>query len=203
MEPKSQLQFRTVKLKWGALGIPANDLKCIAPTRTLEYLGYIFNTLRWTLDIPKARILKYLTNARAVRVHAYSRKRIKNRVLQSLVGQFRSLQVVYPYIIPFLRGWESITSRNTSNARVEITPRMLTDLELIEVAINDARYNAMPMRWIVYPRDAADFTIVTDAATTIGVGGYLHVNGGRWYKRMWADTSRWSTHEHKPDIVFM
>ena len=203
MKTKAQLQFRTVKTNWNALGIPANDLKCISPTRKLAYLGYIFNTWTWCLEIPQHRIRKYTINAEEVRKHAYSHTKIRNRILQSLVGQFRSLQMVYPYIIPFLRSWESITSRNAPNAMVRITPRMLTDLKVIEVAVNDARNNTMPMRWIVYPRDSADFTLVTDAATTLGVGGYQHKNGGLWYKRMWADTKRWSTHKYRPDIVFM
>ncbi len=200
---KAQSQFDVTKEHWAALGIPANDQKCLPPTRRLEYLGYIFNTITLSLEIPPHRILKYNASATAVRHYATQGKKVTNRLLQSLVGQFRSLQVVYPYIIPFLRSWESTTSRNLPTTKVQITKRMLSDLSVIEVAINDATTNAMPMSWIVYPRNSANYTIVTDAATNFGVGGYLHQNDGRWFKKMWCDTRRWNTFKHKPDIVFM
>ncbi len=77
---KAQSQFDVTKEHWAALGIPANDQKCLPPTRRLEYLGYIFNTPH--------RILKYNASATAVRIYATQGKKVTNRLLQSLVGQF-------------------------------------------------------------------------------------------------------------------
>ncbi len=199
---KAIAQFNAVRKWWIILGIPAQARKCTAPTQILVYVGYVFNLITYTLGIPELRLLRYLDTAAAVRNLYENGHRVRVRKLQQLVGQFRSLQVVYPYIVPFLRSWEFITSRFNQNEMIYITAKMIRDLEVVECAIMDIKENPMPFSWIIYPKNSADIHVYTDAATNFGVGGFIEAYKGKHFATMWSDTVC-IDEKYKPDIVFM
>ncbi len=199
----AQAQFKAVINWWKWLGIPTQLKKCIAPTRRLVYLGYVLDTFSNELSITGKRMEKY--KAAAVRIkRAYNeRKRVKVVLLQRMVGQFRSMQVVYPYIIPWLRSWEEKTALMDKNEYTYITDRMIDDLQLIELAIFDLELKPMPFWWLVHPKYNCDVEVFTDASTGIGVGGYIKQQNAPWFKRAWTNTACWDNLLQKPDIVFM
>ena len=130
---------------------------------------------------------------------------MKNRKLQRIVGQYRSIQMVYVYIIPFLRSLEEVTAKKHGNCDVFITAQMMKDVEVVEAAVDDADRNQICMYWLLHPRDKGDIEVYTDAATSQGVGGFIDFGPGHGshFAAMWTDTARWKEPALKPDIVYM
>ena len=55
---------------------------------------------------------------------------------------------------------------------------MVKGLDVIEAALNDAKQGAMPMKWLIHPKETGDIEIYTDAATTTGMVGFEKKNYG-------------------------
>ena len=199
----AELQFAFVKYWWYLLGIPTQDKKCNPPTQSLRYLGYILHTVRRMLSIPKDRLDKYKASFKMLRSAFLTKSTVQIKTLQKVVGQFRSIQVVYPYIVPFLRSLEAVTSRAPNNRdRVRITHQMMKDIDLIEEAVDDLAQNEMPFSWLLHPKDSNfDVTVYTDASTKIGVGGYIHTEDGKYFQCTWEQTILRKFPE-KPDIMY-
>ncbi len=197
------LQYNAVLWWWQFLGIPTQIKRCIKPTRILPYLGYIFNTFTMSLSIQPRRLAKYKTTAQKIKYLFKQKIKVKVNHLQSMVGQFRSIQVVYPYIIPFLRRWEAITSRMDKDTYIEITKPMIDHLDVVLAAVDDATHNSVPFEWLLFPAKIATVQFITDAATGFGVGGYIHTKNGDIFQTKWKSTNNWNQFKFKPDIVFM
>ncbi len=196
-------QFIRVLWWWAFLGIPTQAKKCMPPSRILVYLGYVLNTWKFTVGIAPKRLQKYWRNIKIIRYMHKMNTPVRVHFLQKLVGQFRSLQVIYPYIIPFLRSWEQISSLIDKDLMAKISNRMIRDLDVIEAAVFDISAEDMPMWWLIYPKNSGDFEIFTDAATLHGVGGYIKTFNGRWFQYNWVNSKRWHNPQPNPDIVFM
>ena len=207
-------QFEAVKEWWVRLGIPTQDRKCSPPTEVLLYLGFLFNARRRTLAVPDARLKKYKAALAAIKWHgrpssktANGRNNQKMTVLelQRAVGQIRSIQCVYPYVVPALRNLEEVSSDPNRNQwdRVRIDARMMSGVKVIEAALNDARRREMPFAWLLHPRDAGNIEVYTDASTKFGVGGFEDIINGRHYGLNWCDTTGWGVYAYKPDITYL
>lgn len=130
--------------------------------------------------------------------------------MQQIVGQFRSIQVVYPYIIPFLRRLEEVTSLQDNKEYAIITTEQFEDALVIEHAISDIAARPMSFGHLLYDKAAADVTIYTDAATggkkpDAGVGGFIYEENVDFFRKLWKHTKSWNTTQFpiKPDIVFL
>ncbi len=208
----AELQFAAVKDWWVRLGIPTQDRKCTPPTQVLKYLGFLFNARRRSLSVPPKKILKYSTAVRCILDHysmpprdgnVSNTRKMKNRELMKAVGQLRSIQCVYPYIVPALRPLEAVTSRHAPTEWVRVTARMADGLRIVQAALKDIRQQHMPFDWLLHPRDVGDVEIFTDASTTTGVGGFEDHCGGRYFGANWSDTAGWGVYKYQPDITYL
>lgn len=205
-------QFDAVKQWWVRLGIPTQDRKCTPPTPILHYLGFIFNARRRTLEVPQKKLLKYTAALKRIQWHytpprrdgsTHNARTIQVRELMVIVGQLRSIQCVYPYIIAALRAIEELTCRYHKSQRVRVTKAVMDGLKIVWAALDDVQQGHMPMQWLLHPRRVGDVEIYTDASTSIGVGGFEDVVGGRFYGARWSDTVGWGVQPHVPDITYL
>lgn len=124
--------------------------------------------------------------------------------LMTVIGQYRSIQCIYPYIVPFLRKLElrvAERARFKYEGFVRITAEMIADLKVIKAAVKDMG-EPMSMDWMARDRKDTDAVVYTDAATTVGVGGFIADEGGKTFKYLWAEDKEWDQRHH-PDITYM
>ena len=187
----AQAQYALVQYCWGKLGLPPKPVKCFPPSQNLTYLGYIWRTVASTklsrrflgcLSISARRMSKYVDNLRQIRADYRRGVRLQPIVvMQALVGQVRSVSLVFPFLPTFLRRTERDTSLSQDNTRrMLVTGAMLRDLRYIESILSDPSRNLISFDWLLGRRDKDKFdvTVFTDASTTLGVGGYVAVEGG-------------------------
>ena len=195
------LQFEFVRYWWKLLGIPTQDRKCTPPTTHLRFLGYIFHTTRRTafcrssvgcLSIPLDRLEKYIAGLKDDVCRFQARQRMTVRSLQRVVGQIRSMQLVFPYTVPLLRRLEKITSTERDNRKWEyVTGGIVEDIEAIVLILQDSRRNAMSFDWILNRGTLGyryDITVYTDASTSVGMGGYIDAPDGQFFQCAWSET---------------
>ena len=217
----AERQFEAVKSWWNRLGIPTQDRKCIRPAYAIRYLGFILDALKRTVSVPEDKTKKYLKKLRWIKMryemtHQPMKKRRKRsdgsadgnakltmKDLAEFTGQIRSIQRVYPYIVPFVRYIEEAHAGQVMGHRVRVTDRMFKALLVIEEALMDAKRGSIPMQWLIHPKDAGDVEIYTDASTTIGMGGFVNVKGGGHFTVLWKDVRAWNEWKHKPDITYL
>ena len=207
-------QFNAVRAWWKRLNIPTQDKKCAPPAPAVRYLGFILNAALRTVAVPKDKLKKYtkglreLKNIYEVSHQRNGKKRKLNlkatvRTLQRFTGQIRSIQIVYPYVVPYLRDMEGATANKAPGHHIRITDRMMKGLKVIEAALDDLKQEALPMAWIVHPRDYGDIEVYTDASTTIGVGGFINTENGKNYGMKWDEIPGWNLWRYKPDITYL
>lgn len=210
-------QFEAVKRWWIRLGIPTQDRKCTPPTQVLLYLGFLFNARRRTLGVPAKKLKKYKDALRNIAWHytpptrsdsAGNSRKMLVRELQQMVGRLRSLTPVFPYIVPALRAFEEVTSKDTTaphhrHHRVRITAEMMAGLKIVKAALDDVDQGHMPFSWLLHPRNVGDIEVYTDASTTIGVGGFEDIQNGGFFGGKWSDTKGWGVMKHQPDITYL
>ena len=131
---------------------------------------------------------------------------MKTRDIMTIVGQFRSIQCTYPYIVPFLRRLEEAIARKARSnyhGDIRITMEMVKDIDVIRTAVYASK-RPMSFEWFlkVKERKVCDVEVYTDAATTIGVGGFVNQDGGGHFQFLWREYPEWNDRHH-PDITYM
>ena len=213
-------QFEMLNIWWDRrhLGIPPADGKNLDADRECTYIGFRFHCKERTISVPKVRMEKYKNSIqRAKAWYEQTRKAKKERErgrdtrptvkeLSSMVGQLRSIQIIYPAIIPYLRKFERVTTdrrhQNNMNRHITITGTMYKDLCMIEKALSDMDRGQMPMAWILKNPADGDVNVYTDAATNHGVGGFTAETHNA-FRMMWEQDDQYMRSKHKPDITFM
>ncbi len=108
--------------------------------------------------------------------------------------------------MPFLRKLEGAIAqkaRTQYNGNIRITAEMDKDLDVIRKAVY-TMHRPMPFEWFLKSkkRNECDVEVYTDAATTIGVGGFVNRNGGGHFQFLWKEYPEWDR-KHHPDITYM
>ena len=213
-------QYEMALYWFKVLGIPLQIRKWIAPTQLLTFIGYrlhlnciyiynIYNT-KLAIGISKKRMKKYVTFVRKLmNQYKYKQRKLTIGELRKYVGYIRSIQLIYPNIIIYIRSSEEITSKYNSKDDNFVIKRMnntwLEHANKIEKLIINPNKRMIPMRWLAFPNEGIDITIRTDASTKYGVGGYVHKSDNSatvpYFRIMWRDLKTYNS-ENKPDIIF-
>ena len=203
------LQFALLRRCWSELGLPPKLPKCHPPSQDLAYIGYVWHTIARTplsrgtpgcLSIIPKRLVRYVANLRSVCAGFDQRGEVAGSdfrpvvVMQAIVGQVRSTALVFPFLAPFLRRTERITSLCSDNSRrMRITGAINRDFRYVVSILSEPSRNFISFDWLLGRRADGyrfDVTVFTDASTTRGVGGYVAVEGGvsPKFTTMWSDS---------------
>lgn len=196
------LQYFVILIWFQVLGIPTQPTKMTEPHRILKHIGYILDTLRKILQIPKIRLLKTRILGLELIDHIDNKDKLIVRKIMSFVGTARCLSPVYYYIVPFVRGLEELYHYKEPTDRVHGNIEVKKDIELIINALSDPRRNSISFKWFLYDKSCGDIIVETDASGTIGLGGYEMKNGGISFKVRFTEIVGWDNN-NKPDILYL
>ena len=201
-EKEAKEQQKYVLWWFKKLGVPTQGDKITEVGQLVNYLGFLFNCRDYELGVMEKRVEKYKENCQKLLGMAYTKRKVTVHQMQIFVGQMRSMQMVYHYMIPMVRRLEELSTWGYREQFKELKHRHKVALEVIMVALKDAEKRAMPFKWLLHRKDAGDVEMFTDAATSWGVGGYEELVKGRHFRFMWKELSDWELMT-KPDITFM
>ena len=200
---------------WDILGVPTNDEKCKGPLSAITVLGYLFDMLHAWLRISFKRWKKYKFAFFQLLFLVKNNKLIDIRFALKVRGYLRSMQIVYPYTIPYLRSLETITNipgqmvqgrwvyDQTHIDPLKEDTSIIADLDYLAIIYDDWEQNKISYRSLLTTQHNCDWEIWTDASTLIGVGGYVHRPNGKYFANFWEHFPMMQHWQYKPDILFL
>ncbi len=213
-ENEAKLQMWYTRYWWDILGVPTNDDKCFGPATALTLLGHIFDMKMACLQLSLKRWRKYRKAFRAFHALVLLKRDIDIRFAVRVRGYLRSMQLVYPNTVPYLRSLELVT--NIPGAKINghwvydspyiddwTKTSLEADLAYLHPIYCSEEKNSISFRNLLTTRFNCDWEIWTDASTTIGVGGYVHRPKGRHFAHFWEEFHAIQQWQYKPDILFL
>ena len=183
---KARRQFRLVQKWMDKLGIPTKPSKCIKPSRVQRWLGWLYNTIRQCVSIPADKVARY----RARILEVLKSGKAHKKQLQRLIGALQWAAVaIYPGKA-WIRRLELVLHYNLGEefpegVEIELPRFVLEDLKWWYWALGEL--NQIPFSWLLIAPDSSfDVIVWTDAASTIGVGGWSST--GQAFQVRWKST---------------
>ena len=203
-------QYNKLKWWWDALGIPYDPDKLSPPAREVEYIGYMIYLKSYEIGITKRRKEKYILLIEEILRHYKGGKKtikIKVGMIRKLVGQLRSVTVVHPLIIPWIRPFDRIVCKYTEKKdrfrELMIKAHHRKCLVNVREVMLNSCWDKRRMCDVIESMDNVDVVMLTDASTTKGMGGFIEREGGDYFKIMWNHLDVYERLEKKPDIIWM
>ncbi|KAL2080909.1 hypothetical protein ACEWY4_022762 [Coilia grayii] len=168
---------QTILKVFSNLGVPISEEKTDGPAYSLEFLGITLNTRDFSTSLPKEKIDRILT---VIDCFAACPNKTKMEVL-SLLGHLNFAMRVIPQGRPFishlLTAAHSVSALDTP---VLLDDQCLKDLELWRLFLN--QWNGLSMFYDDHALSPEDLQLYTDAAPSVGFGGYF---AGQWFASAW------------------
>ena len=202
-------QFRKLLFWWNKLGIPYEKKKLESPKRDVDYIGYNLETYNYTLGLSQKRLLKYTNTINNVleSFKGQNKAKVSVGILRTLVGQLRSTTVVYPLIVPWIRPFEALIckySEKKDKFKLEkLNTKHKECLCKLKKMLNDPKLKRRKMKSVADFKQTFDYTILTDASTSKGMGGFVNEPRGDYFKFMWQESKQFRQLNAKPDIIWM
>ena len=174
------------------LGLSAKQSKDRPPATTQLLLGLEYDTVKQEVRIPQEKIIRYVSFARLL----LTRKHVTKRELFSLTGKVRYAAIATKPLSCFARGVE-VHGHDLKrwNHRINMTHRLKRDVNLIIEGLNHVGDRGVSFDFILRPRDCFDFVAYTDAASTIGLGGYINVKNAPYFQVKWQEITEYQSHD--------
>ena len=182
-------------------GFLINKKKSVfSPTKKLEFLGTMVNTKRFSLQVPKKKLRKFLREARQIHNKTNHHKSITLRKLAGIIGKLNSMAQAMEGIELHIRGLQWALAQNTANHPTTHVPwDKHVHLHQHIHAVQDLEWwSTKAPLWngrTLMQRQAPDKIIYTDASD-IGYAGVLQtkrhlqvVTRGLWSRQEVEDLS--------------
>ena len=169
--------FSTLLRVFMSLKAPVVSSKTIGPSQEIEFMGIVLDSVRMEARLPQDKLS---------RIHALlnsfkSRRSVRLVELQSLIG---TLQFACKVVVPgrtFLQRAINLTRGVPSRFHhIRLNKEFFKDLDMWKVFL--ANWNGRSFFLESSPTPTADLELYTDAAGSIGFGGYLQ---GKWFQGRW------------------
>ena len=159
------------------LRIPIATHKTVGPTVQLQYLGIIYDT-----DSMEARLpLDKLTRIREMLHKFESKQRVSKRALLSLLGHLNFASRVIRQGRSFVSYLLALAaSVKELHHHVKLNAECRQDMAMWLRFLTE--WNGVALFLEEEVTRAADYTLYTDAAATIGYGGFFQ---NKWFQAMW------------------
>ncbi|XP_062404751.1 uncharacterized protein LOC134095317 [Sardina pilchardus] len=159
-----------------SLGVPISEEKTSGPDTTMEFLGITLDTVKSISSLPKEKIDRIITIIDCF----IAAPKTKQEIL-SLLGHLNFAMRVIPQGRPFISNL-LLAAKSVPALRdlVDIDEQCLTDLGLWRLFLR--QWNGLSMFYEDRLYSPEDLQLFTDAAPSIGFGGYFK---GRWFASSW------------------
>ena len=166
------------------LGLSTKEAKDRPPATTQRILGLEYDSILQEVRTPLDKVHKYCAFA----ADLMSRKQITKKQLFSLSGKIRHAAMQCKPLAAFARGIEiygSHISRWTHH--INITRRIKRDVNMMMEGLRACQSNGLPFDFILHPDRCFDMHAYTDAASTVGIGGFIQIPDAPHFQSRWSD----------------
>ena len=160
------------------LGLPLSPHKTMGPYQCIEYLGIILDTILMEARLPQDKVQRIADIIGSVS----NRRKITKRQLLSLLGHLTfAMRIIQPgrSFVSYLLGLAH--SVKELHHRIQLTKDCRLELSMWENFLRS--WNCVSF-FIQDRVQAPDMELYTDAAASLGYGGYYQ---GRWFYGSWSD----------------
>ena len=172
------------------LNLPTSKRKCVGPFKTIDVLGWNFNTSpTMTIAITEKKRLKYLKYFTKI----YENNYITINILEKLTGYARHCVLIIPNAKPFCRAFDvqkhyllkcqKNDKSITNSKKFKISKETSHDINMWISFFKYSKYYILPLKYIIKPSSLVTMNVWTNATTTIGFGGFT--NKGNYFKSIW------------------
>ena len=169
--------FSTLLRVFMSLRAPVVASKTIGPSQEIEFMGIVLDSIRMEARLPQdklSRIYELLTSFR-------KRRSVRLVELQSLIG---TLQFACKVVVPgrtFLQRAINLTKGVPSRFHhIRLNKEFFRDLDMWKVFLSKWNGRSLFLESTINP--APDLELYTDAAGSVGFGGYFQ---GKWFQGHW------------------
>ena len=159
------------------LNVPLAKHKTVGPTKVVEYLGVILDTDRFESRLPTDKLIR-ITDLLTDFLH---RKTCTKRELLQLLGHLNfAMRIIIPgrsFVSHLLR---LSTTVKELHHHVHLSAASREDIRMWMLFLR--QWNGICMFHDVTTTAASDMELYTDAALTLGYGGYYN---GHWFSEKW------------------
>ena len=166
-----------ISLIFNSLKIPLAKHKTVGPVHVLEYLGIILDAIQMEARLPSNKLQRIIDMLQTM----LNKRSCTKKELLSLLGHLNfASRVIVPgrsfvsYLICLAYSVSEL------HHRVKLTSECQLDIHMWFRFLK--QWNGVSFFLDNTPTLAADFELYTDAAATVGFGGYFQ---GRWFQGKW------------------
>lgn len=169
--------FSTLLRVFMSLKAPLVASKTLGPSQVLEFMGIVLDSARMEARLPEDK----LARTRELLTSFKGRRSARLVELQSLIG---TLQFACKVVIPgrtFLQRIINLTSKVPSRFHhIRLNREFFKDLDMWQLFLTGWNGRSFFLDNNVTP--SPDIELFTDAASTVGFGGYFD---GKWFQGRW------------------
>ena len=166
------------------LGLSAKEAKDRPPSTTQKILGLEYDSVLQEVRTPLEKVEKYCKFA----ADLISRAQITKKQLFSLSGKIRHAAMQCKPLAAFARGIE-IHGANVHRwtHHINMSRRLKRDIHMMMEGLKACQSNGLPFDFILHPDECFDMHAFTDAASTIGIGGFIQIPDAPYFQVRWKD----------------
>ena len=166
------------------LGLSAKKSKNRPPNTIQKLLGLEYDTIKQEIRIPAEKVDKYVKFADEL----LAKTQVNKKELFSLTGKVRHASVQCKALTSFARGVEVHGHKLKEwHYRINMSYRLKKDIELMMDGLKHNQSNGKSFEFILKPRKCFDFTAYTDAAGSVGIGGYIDIPNFPFFRVAWSE----------------
>ena len=169
--------FSTLLKAFTSLRVPIVAAKTLGPSQVLEFMGIVLDSTRMEARLPEDKLARI-----SQLLDSFSARRSARLVdLQSLIG---TLQFACKVVVPgrtFLQRMINLTRGVPSRFHhIRLNKQFQRDITMWKVFLT--QWNGRSFFLDSFVTSSPDLELYTDAASTIGFGGYFN---GKWFQGHW------------------
>lgn len=162
---------------FNSINVPLSEQKTVGPSTVLEYLGIILDSAKMEARLPTDKVQRI-----SLMLESFmNRKTCTKRELLQLLGHLNfASRVILPgrsFVSYLLSVAHSVSELHY---HVHLTASCREDLRMWQLFLQ--QWNGVCLFHDVHVTAAPDLQLYTDAASTLGYGGYFR---GHWFSEVW------------------
>ena len=188
-QEEAEKLYKSVFETFKELGIPTRLDKCFAPWTKHKILGWLYNTILRCVGMVEKKRIELLNLVLKI----IKTRRSDKKTLEKLIGKLQNAAMVIFPGKAFIRRLEALLylTKYNYNVPISLSPFVVNDLKWWANILNKPELCCMSFDLVLKNPNDGDFKLFSDAASTIGGGGYAVDKNNRVlfrYQVDWRDT---------------